>query len=178
MATIKEAVQNAATFSKETLEPERVASLQLEEVESAKVGDEDAWLITLSMVAPPQGTTGALNAALNAPAEPKRDYKIFTVLKATGEAVSTRIRELTFSVMLNVTVPVPRLWFSKNAAKLLSPTARTPRRLLLSSVARWKNGHRRSGSRQACARTNGHKPRIVVNLVQGSDIAGSVQPGK
>ena len=95
MATIKEAVQNASAFAIETLGHERTAGLRLEEVESSQVGGADAWLITLSMVAPPpQSTIGAINAALNALAEPRRDYKIFTVLKATGDVTSMRIREL------------------------------------------------------------------------------------
>jgi hypothetical protein len=37
MATIKEAVQNATIFAIETLGAERVAGLQLEEVESAEL---------------------------------------------------------------------------------------------------------------------------------------------
>ena len=94
MATIKEAVQNASAFATETLGHERTAGLRLEEVESTQAGGADAWLITLSMVAPPQSTFGAVNAALNALAEPKRDYKIFTVLKTTGDITSMRIREL------------------------------------------------------------------------------------
>jgi hypothetical protein len=77
MATIKEAVRNASAFAVETLGPERAAGLQLEEVESTNVGGEDVWLITLSMIAPPQMAT-TLSAYL---AEPNLDYKIFTVLK-------------------------------------------------------------------------------------------------
>ena len=77
MATIKEAVHNASVFATETLGRERTEGLRLEEVESTDVGGHEAWLITLSMVAPPQSTIGAVNAALYALAEPKRDYKIF-----------------------------------------------------------------------------------------------------
>ena len=51
VATIQEAVQNAVNFARETLGPGRTEGLQLEEVESASVGGEDAWLITLSMPA-------------------------------------------------------------------------------------------------------------------------------
>jgi hypothetical protein len=93
MATIKEAVRNASAFALETLGPERAAGLLLEEVESAAIGGEDAWLITLSMILP-QIAAGGVSAYLNAFAEPKRDYKIFTVLKMNGEVISMKIREL------------------------------------------------------------------------------------
>jgi hypothetical protein len=94
MATLKEAVHNARIFAVEALEPERVAGLQLEEVESGTIGGDDAWLITLSMIAPFTGSTSAMNSVLNAFAEPKREYKIFTVLKKNGEVASMKIREL------------------------------------------------------------------------------------
>jgi hypothetical protein len=89
MATIKEAVQNAVIFAKETLGPERTEGLQLEEVESSKVDDQDAWLITLSMINPLDRST-RLAIIPHAP----RDYKIFAVLKGTGEVTSMKIREL------------------------------------------------------------------------------------
>jgi hypothetical protein len=91
MATIKEAVDNALRFALEVLGPDRAADLRLEEVESSNVGGEDAWLITLSMAIPP----GPLN--FSAFAEPRRDYKSFTVLKKSGEVVSMKIRELAAS---------------------------------------------------------------------------------
>ncbi len=98
MATLKEAVQNVAAFAKETLGPERTGGLQLEEVDSANVGGDDVWLITLSMIAPSQGPFGSSHAsaiaAISALADPKRDYKIFTVLKKNGEVTSMKIREL------------------------------------------------------------------------------------
>ena len=90
MATIKEAVDNASRFAQGTLGPERTAGLQLEEVESTNFGGEDAWLITLSMIAPPQGPFPALNAF----AEPKRDYKVFRVVKKNGEVTAMKIREM------------------------------------------------------------------------------------
>jgi hypothetical protein len=89
MATIKEAVQSAMIFAQETLGPERTAGLRLEEVESASVIGGDAWLITLSMVAPQDGSFD-----VSVFAGRKRDYKIFTVLKKNGEVASMRIREL------------------------------------------------------------------------------------
>jgi hypothetical protein len=84
MATIQEAVRNASAFALETSGPKRAAGLRLEEIESAAIGGEDAWLITLSMVLP-RIAAGGVSAYLNAFAEPKRDYKIFTVLKKNGD---------------------------------------------------------------------------------------------
>jgi hypothetical protein len=78
MATIKEAVDHASRFAQGVLGPERTAGLQLEEVESTNVGGEDAWLITLSMIGP---QNSSLSAVIDTLAEPKREYKIFTVLK-------------------------------------------------------------------------------------------------
>jgi hypothetical protein len=43
------------------------------------------------MIAPPQIAATTLSAYL---VEPKRDYKIFTVLKRGGEVTSMKIREL------------------------------------------------------------------------------------
>ena len=85
MATIKEAVQNATLFAVETLGPMRTVGLQLEEVESGNVGDEEAWLVTLSTLRPQESFSLV---------DPKRDYKVFTVLKKSGEVTSMKIREL------------------------------------------------------------------------------------
>jgi hypothetical protein len=90
MATIKEAVQNAMIFARETLGSERAAGLQLEEVESANISGEEAWLITLSMIAP----QGPLDISISILAEPKLIYKVFAVLKKNGEVISMKIREL------------------------------------------------------------------------------------
>lgn len=90
MATIQEAVQNAMNFARETLGPGRTEGLQLEEVESASVGGEDAWLITLSMLIPRTILDRPVLNAFSA----KREYKVFTVLKKNGEVTSMRIREL------------------------------------------------------------------------------------
>lgn len=86
MVSIKEAVRNAMDFAQETLGPQRLNGLQLEEVESSNMGGEDAWLITLSMI----NQDNSLAIAL---AGPMRDYKVFTVLKKNGEVTSMRIRE-------------------------------------------------------------------------------------
>jgi len=88
VATIKDAVQSAMIFAQETLGTDRTAGLLLEEVESGNVNGEDAWLITLSMMNI-QGRN-----VITALPFPPRDYKIFTVLKKTGEVTSMRIREL------------------------------------------------------------------------------------
>jgi hypothetical protein len=42
------------------------------------------------MIAPRESALGAFNAF----AEPKRDYKIFSVLRKNGEVTSMKIREL------------------------------------------------------------------------------------
>lgn len=86
MVSVKEAVQIAAAFARETLGAERTSGIRLEEIESGSVNDKDAWLITLSMLPP-----------FEAPqifSQGPRDYKIFTVLKGTGEVTSMKIREL------------------------------------------------------------------------------------
>lgn len=70
-------------FARETLGPGRTDGLQLEEVESGRIGGDDAWLITLSMPSPGLAAFGL-----------KRDYKIFSVLKGNGEVTSMKIREL------------------------------------------------------------------------------------
>lgn len=88
MATIKEAVQSAIAFASETLGAGRTDGLQLEEVESAEVNGEDAWLITLSMLTPFRPLE------LSVLSERPRDYKVFTVLKKNGEVTSMKIREL------------------------------------------------------------------------------------
>lgn len=89
MATIKEAVQSAKSFARENLEPERIASIQLEEVESASIGGEEAWLITLSVL-DPEAVPPIFSPSLG----PRRDYKTFRVLKKNGEVTAMKIREL------------------------------------------------------------------------------------
>jgi hypothetical protein len=91
MATIKDAVNNASTFAVETLGPERAGGLQLEEVESANVNGDEVWQITLSMLGP----LSVLD--LSPLLERKREYKIFTVSKKTGEVTSMKIRELALT---------------------------------------------------------------------------------
>ncbi|MDQ6758486.1 MAG: hypothetical protein M3Z32_01315 [Acidobacteriota bacterium] len=95
MVSIKEGTENAIAFARETLGPERTSGIRLEEIESTRVIDGEAWLITLSMVP-------AADAALIEPVNVvsalfgprKREYKTFTVLKGTGEVMSMKIREL------------------------------------------------------------------------------------
>lgn len=90
MVSIKEATANAIEFARAALGPERTASVRLEEVESTRVGNEDAWLITLSMLNADQ-PINSLAAVLG---NGKREYKSFTVLKGNGEVTSMKIREL------------------------------------------------------------------------------------
>jgi len=81
---IKDATVSAMAFARESLGAERTENLQLEEIESALEDGVDVWRITLSMPA-------SLDpyAALSG----RRDYKTFTVVKATGEVTSMKIRE-------------------------------------------------------------------------------------
>ena len=88
MATIQEATRNAIAFAIESLGAERTKSLQLEEVESATEGGVDVWRITLSM---PETNPMNVLAAFSA----RRDYKTFTVVKASGEVTSMKIREMS-----------------------------------------------------------------------------------
>ena len=71
-------------FARESLGAERTQSLQLEEIESAMEGGLDVWRITLSM---PE--TSRMSFVL------RRDYKTFAVVKATGEVLSMKIREMS-----------------------------------------------------------------------------------
>jgi len=90
MVTIKEATTNAIAFANAALGPSRTIGVRLEEVESTRVGSEDAWLITLSMIdsGEPVNNIAALLG------KGKREYKSFTVLKGNGEVTSMKIREL------------------------------------------------------------------------------------
>ena len=89
MVTIKEAALNAMAFARESLGEERTRGLQLEEIESAKEGPADVWRITLSMA-----DSDVIDSVL-ALVSGRREYKTFTVAKATGEVLSMRIRELS-----------------------------------------------------------------------------------
>jgi predicted regulator of Ras-like GTPase activity (Roadblock/LC7/MglB family) len=95
MVSIKEATANAIAFARDALGAERTQSVRLEEVESTTVDGKDAWLITLSMIAPP--SPGHLDVSANM-AEVlglgRREYKTFTVIKVDGEVNSMKIREL------------------------------------------------------------------------------------
>jgi len=89
MIAVKEAVAKAVEFAEDMLRERNVMSppygseILLEEVERAKDGPNDVWLITLSVPArTPLGPIG------------RREYKLFTVRGDTGEVVSMKIREL------------------------------------------------------------------------------------
>jgi hypothetical protein len=89
MVSIQEATANAIAFAREALGPERTKDIRVEEIESATV----AWRITLSMTAPPVDvpTLSDLASLFNT----RREYKVFTVSKESGEVESMKIRELT-----------------------------------------------------------------------------------
>ena len=91
MVSIKEAAINAAAFAREALGPERTEGMRLEEVESATVDGEDAWLITLSMIIPVEPSDVLIEALAG---KNRREYKSFTVLKRDGAVRSMKIREL------------------------------------------------------------------------------------
>jgi hypothetical protein len=90
MVSIKEATANAIEFAVAALGPLRTVGIRLEEVESTRVADEDAWVITLSMVSADQ----PINSIAAVLGNGKREYKSFTVLKGNGEVTSMKIREL------------------------------------------------------------------------------------
>lgn len=55
MVSIKETIQGAMAFAKDSLGAERTADLQLEGIQSGVVEGKDVWLITLSMENPSPG---------------------------------------------------------------------------------------------------------------------------
>ena len=88
MATIQEAAKSAMAFALESLGAERTKGIRLEEIESAMEGGLEVWRITLSM---PDSSPMSFFAAAGG----LRDYKTFAVVKATGEVLSMKIRELS-----------------------------------------------------------------------------------
>lgn len=82
MIPVKDALGSAVEFASNMLDPPP-KDLRLEEVEPGKTGRNDAWLITLSMQ--DRAGLGSLG---------RREYKVFTVRRDTGEVVSMKIREL------------------------------------------------------------------------------------
>ena len=88
-ASIPERQRQIAEQWGTTVTPHAVG-VRLEEVESTRVGSEDAWLITLSMIdsGEPVNNIAALLG------KGKREYKSFIVLKGNGEVTSMKIREL------------------------------------------------------------------------------------
>jgi hypothetical protein len=88
MVPLKQAVENAVSFAKSVLEPERLSDLRLEEVEADHLDGQPVWQITLSMLEP-QST---LASVLASPAP--REYKTFSVSRETGEVLKMKIRPL------------------------------------------------------------------------------------
>jgi hypothetical protein len=93
MVPLKQAVDNAVSFAKSVLEPERLSDLRLEEVETDKVDGRPVWQITLSMLEP-TGPLAGMRAvsALMSPAP--RQYKTFSISQETGEVLKMKIRPL------------------------------------------------------------------------------------
>ncbi|MGB7760907.1 MAG: hypothetical protein WBL61_13820 [Bryobacteraceae bacterium] len=87
---LKQAVANAVEFATGVLE-NRAQGVQLEEVESVDNNGASAWLITLSMIDQPPSTP--TSPMLDAYRNRRRDYRIFTVRKDTGEVTAMKIRE-------------------------------------------------------------------------------------
>ncbi len=87
MIPVQEAVKKAVAFAGAVLEPQRVGTILLEEVEPATENGEEVWKITLSLTDPgsPLSFSG------------HRQYKTFTVNADTGEVVSMTIRQLNGS---------------------------------------------------------------------------------
>ena len=80
-------------FAKDTLGGLRTVDMRLEEVESETVAGKDVWRITLSMISN-EGPASAMSAFASAfVPNAKREYKVFTVAKESGEVISMKIRE-------------------------------------------------------------------------------------
>lgn len=90
MIEIKTAVASAIEFAKSLLDPERAADIRLEEVDSSIVEGRAVWLVTLSNPPKLSDPVKVLAAALGA--NTSREYRVFTVVKATGEVLSMKIR--------------------------------------------------------------------------------------
>ena len=94
MVDIKTAVANAMEYAEDALgASQQSLSLRLEEIESSTVRNENVWLITLSSV--PWGDAPLASTPEGASllgADPRRDYKVFAVSKATGEVKSMKMR--------------------------------------------------------------------------------------
>jgi hypothetical protein len=88
MVSVQQAVGSAVTFAQGLFEGESLRSLRLEEVDAGDVNGRPVWQITLSMT-----ERNSPLSALSLSGAP-REYKIFTVDKATGDVLSMKIREL------------------------------------------------------------------------------------
>ena len=89
MIEIKGAVASATDFAKDLLESDRAADIRLEEIDSSTVNGEAVWFVTLSN---PQKGLGVFRAIPAIGADSSREYRVFTVSKATGEILSMKIR--------------------------------------------------------------------------------------
>lgn len=70
------------------------SEILLEEVEKEVEGEQEFWLITLSMTLPTARRNQRSIALAMAALESNRDYKTFKVDAQTGEVISMKIRSL------------------------------------------------------------------------------------
>ena len=93
MVDIKTAVANAMEFARgELANAWRVSDLRLEEIESSIAAGEPVWLVTLSSKPNENSLNPFSQRSLLVGADAGRDYKVFTVSKATGDVLSMKIR--------------------------------------------------------------------------------------
>ena len=91
MATLlKDAVENAIAFARESLGIERTRDIRLEEIEVDTINGHDCWLITLSML----GEQTLPDVLRNLKT---REYKVFTVRQDNLQVTAMKIRELSTS---------------------------------------------------------------------------------
>jgi hypothetical protein len=94
MITVKEAVQKAMAFAVDILGAARVVDMRLEEIESTGLVNDPTFEITLSFPNADAGST--LRAFSDAVGNPvRRDYKVFSVSKGSGEVTAMKMRQLT-----------------------------------------------------------------------------------
>lgn len=89
MVEIKDAVASATDFAKNLLDSGRSSDIRLEEIDSSTVNGDAVWLVTLSN---PAKGLAAFRPLPAIGADASREYRVFTVSKATGDILSMKIR--------------------------------------------------------------------------------------
>jgi hypothetical protein len=97
MVSIQEAAKNAMDFAQVALAGYRTPKLRLEEVESGSEDGQPVWKITLSITEPGQEPKEYHQLSIaGIKSQPvwldHREYKVFTVVKDTGEVLSIKMR--------------------------------------------------------------------------------------